>query len=138
MHPRRERETERGGGERKRGGMKGQKARGGKERKMARGKRESLFARLYFCETCVLVAPATKVIPRHLRVRVGSGSRLETKSRESSLDFRRNQFSLCLCACRVRAWLFVCDGSPECVSVCVCKAHPRTLRSRVFNAFVAL
>ena len=59
MHPWREREREKEGGEkgreRKRGGMKGQKARG-KERKIARGKRESLFARLYFCEMCVLVA----------------------------------------------------------------------------------
>ena len=122
VHPRaerRERERER---ERRRGRMKGQKARGkGRKREKERerdgegGKRESLFARLYFCETYSSLRHKGCTFAIFV-LAFARGSRLETKSRESSLDFRRNQFSLCLCACRVRA-----SRPPSlCAPICAC------------------
>lgn len=82
---------------------------------------------------------ATKVVARHLCggvVRFAAGNE---KPRESSLDFRRNQFRLSVFVReRPTHSLSLCVCMPARFFVCARKAHPRTLRSRVFNAFVAL
>lgn len=102
-------------------------------RKIVKEKRESLFARLYFCETYSSPRYKGCTSPSSCSRCRGRGWERKAEKARWILD------AINLASAFVRiACVPGCLCAPVQVCVGVRKAHPRTLRSRVFNAFVAL